>query len=328
VRHRTTGARCLTLRAAEPRESVSYDAVLLFGLFYIARGPVTPDVRQEASYRPLCARRLERSMEEFFKTRGLELSLEKTRITHIEEGFDFLGQNVRKYNGKLLIRPSRKNVRSFLEKVRRVIKANKQATTCGLIALLSPIIRGWAYYHRHVASSAAFHKVDSAIFDCLWRWARRRHRNKPSRWIYRKYFERLDNLRCFFRERSRGEDGKSKITRLPRASSVPIVRHVKIRGEANPYDPHWEVYFERRLDLKMEANPRRRQQLLRLWLSQGGLCTECGHKITRMTGWRSHKVIWKVFGGSDSMSNRVLLHPKCHSKVHDRELEDVKSASR
>jgi RNA-directed DNA polymerase len=261
---------------------------------------------------------------EFFKARGLELSAEKTRITHIEEGFDFLGQNVRKYNGKLLITPSRKNVRAFLDKVRRLIKANKQAKTGSLIALLNPVIRGWTYYHRHVASSAMFSKVDSAIFDCLWQWARRRHRNKPSRWIYRKYFERLDGKRCFFRERSRDEHGKPRIVRLFRAASVPIIRHVKIRGDANPYDPRWEAYFERRLDVKMETSPKRRQQLLRLWMRQGGLCAECGHKITRMTGWRSHKIIWRVYGGSDTMSNRVILHPSCHSRVHRRESEVVK----
>lgn len=260
---------------------------------------------------------------EFFKARGLELSQEKTRITHIEEGFDFLGQNVRKYSGKLLIRPSRKNVRAFLDKVRGLIKSNKQTKAATLIALLNPVIRGWAYYHRHVASSSTFSKVDSAIFDSLWRWARRRHRNKSSRWTYKKYFERLDGL-CVFRERARSENGKPLVSKLSRAGSLPIIRHVKIRGDANPYDPRWEAYFERRLDLKMEANPRRRQQLLRLWISQRGLCTECGHKITRMTGWRSHKVVWRVFGGSDSMRNRVLLHPSCHSKVHDRELKVVK----
>jgi RNA-directed DNA polymerase len=260
---------------------------------------------------------------EFFKARGLELSTEKTRITHIEEGFDFLGQNVRKYNGKLLIKPSRKNVRAFLDKVRGIIKTNKQAKAGNLIALLNPVVRGWAYYHRHAASSSVFRKVDSAIFDCLWQWARRRHRNKSSRWIFKKYFERLDGKRYFFRERSRDENGKPRIARLFRAASVPIIRHVKIRGDANPYDPHWEAYFEGRLDVKMEANPKRRQQLLRLWLRQDGLCAECGHKITRMTGWRSHKIIWRVYGGSDTMSNRVMLHPPCHSRVHGRELEVV-----
>jgi len=255
---------------------------------------------------------------EFFKIRGLELSQEKTRITHIEEGFDFLGQNVRKYNGKLLIKPSGKNVRVFLDKVRGVIKANKQATTGGLIALLNPIIRGWAHYHRHVVSSATFCKVDSAIFNCLWRWALRRHRNKPSRWTYRKYFEHFDGAGSVFRERGRGRDGKPTLTCLFHAASLSIVRHVKIKGEANPYDPQWETYFERRLDLTMEANPKRRQQLLRLWFGQQGLCSACGHKITQMTGWRSHKLIWRVYGGSDNMRNRVLLHPQCHQRVHNQ----------
>jgi RNA-directed DNA polymerase len=260
---------------------------------------------------------------EFFMTRGLALSQEKTRITHIEEGFDFLGQNVRKYNGKLLIKPSRKNVRAFLDKVRGVIKANKQATTSGLIALLNPIIRGWAHYHRHVVSSATFGKVDSAIFNCLWRWARRRHRNKPSGWVYRKYFEHLDGVGSVFREKGRGRDGKPTLTRLFHAASLSIVRHVKIKGDANPYDPQWETYFERRLDLRMEANPKRRQQLLRLWRGQQGLCPVCSHQITRMTGWRSHKLIWRVYGGNANMRNRVLLHPQCHQRVHDPELAVV-----
>ena len=256
---------------------------------------------------------------EFFNARGLALSEEKTRITHIEEGFDFLGQNVRKYNGKFLTKPSKKNVKTFLAKIRGIIKANRQSKTGILIALLNPVIRGWAYYHRHAASAAKFSKVDWTIFDCMWRWARRRHPNKPSRWIYKKYFEHLDGKRWVFRERSRDQTGKPRIARLFQASSVPIVRHVKIKGNANPYDPQWELYFERRLDLKTVANPRLRQQLLRLWISQGGLCSECGNKITRMTGWRSHKIIWRVHGGSHRMSNRVLLHPGCHDRLHDRE---------
>lgn len=106
-------------------------------------------------------------VEQFFKARGVELSQEKTRITHIEEGFDFLGQNVRKYNGKLLIRPSRKNVKPFRDKVRRLIKANKQAKTGNLIAKVNPVIRGWAYYHRHVASSAVFSKGNEATHEIV-----------------------------------------------------------------------------------------------------------------------------------------------------------------
>jgi RNA-directed DNA polymerase len=270
----------------------------------------------EAEVKPLAA--------EFFKARGLELSQEKTRITHIEEGFDFLGQNVRKYNGKLLIKPSKKNVKAFLAKVRGIIKANKQATVGNLIVLLNPVIRGWAYYHRYAVSRGTFSNIDSAIINCLWRWACRRHPNKPSRWIHKRYFGHLDGKQWVFHERS----GDGGIIRLFKASSVRTIRHVKIRGAANPYDPQWEAYFEERLDMKMVANPKQRQQLLRLWIGQGGLCPECSHKITRMTGWRSHKIVWRVYGGSNNISNHVLLHPGCHRRVHCQKVATAYTASR
>ena len=256
---------------------------------------------------------------QFLKTRGLELSLEKTRITHIEQGFDFLGWNVRKYNGKFLTRPSKRNVKAFLAKVRRIIKAHKQVSAGNLIGMLNPVIRGWAYNHRYGASSATFSKIDQAIFDCLWQWARRRHATKSSGWVYSKYFEHLNGRRWVFHDKCPDQRGNTRIFRLFFASSVPIVRHVKIPGAANPYDPQWEPYFERRLDMKMVASPKRKQQLLRLWLRQGGLCPECGNPITRMTGWHAHQIIWLVYGGSTNVTNRVLLHPGCHSRLHNHE---------
>ena len=114
-------------------------------------------------------------VETFLRERGLSLSEEKTRITHIETGFDFLGQNIRKYRGKLLIKPSTKNVQAFLSKVRTIIKANKAAKAGHLILQLNPIIRGWAHYHRHVVSKQTFRRVDSEIFKAVWQWAKRRH---------------------------------------------------------------------------------------------------------------------------------------------------------
>jgi len=113
-------------------------------------------------------------VEQFLRERGLELSAEKTRITHIEEGFDFLGQHVRKYHdGKVLIKPSRAAVAALLTKVRTIVKANKQATPGYLISILNPVIRGWANYHCHVASKQTFRAVDNAIFLTLWQWAKR-----------------------------------------------------------------------------------------------------------------------------------------------------------
>ena len=114
-------------------------------------------------------------VEKFLSARGLELSPEKTSITHIDQGFDFLGVNIRKYNGKLLIKPSKKNVKAFLDKVRNAIKDNKTAKQINLIKMLNPIIRGWANYHRSVVARETFERVDSEIWRSLWRWTKRRH---------------------------------------------------------------------------------------------------------------------------------------------------------
>ena len=117
----------------------------------------------------------------FLRARGLELSDEKTRITHIAQGFDFLGQNIRKYSGKLLITPARKSVKSLLDKVRKIVNGNKSATQANLILNLNPVIRGWAMYHRHIVSKARFTWIDHQIWRILWRWAVRRHAMKGAK---------------------------------------------------------------------------------------------------------------------------------------------------
>jgi RNA-directed DNA polymerase len=169
---------------------------------------------------------------------GLELSPEKTSITPIETGFDFLGQNVRKYrNGKVIITPSANNVKAFLAKVRQRIKGNAQAKAGKLIAQLNPLLRGWANYHRHVCSKRTFGKIDAAIFRALWRWACRRHPNKPRHWVKSKYYQSTDQRHWVFCGTALGREGKPYRVRLFCAADVAIKRHVKIKGEANPYDP-------------------------------------------------------------------------------------------
>jgi RNA-directed DNA polymerase len=92
-------------------------------------------------------------VEQFLRERGLELSPTKTVVTPVTQGFDFLGQNVRRYsNGKLLIKPSTKNVKRFLAGIRETIKAALGKSAADLINELNPKIRGWANYHRHVVS--------------------------------------------------------------------------------------------------------------------------------------------------------------------------------
>src|ERR1700678_3460882 len=130
-------------------------------------------------------------VERFMLERGLQLSPEKTCITHIEQGFDFLGQNLRKYNGKLLITPSKKNMHAFLERVRDVIRQNRTAKQENLIRVLNPIIRGWANYHRHIVASSAYQKVGMGLWNSLWRWAKRRHPKKSATWIADRYWYRF-----------------------------------------------------------------------------------------------------------------------------------------
>jgi RNA-directed DNA polymerase len=261
-------------------------------------------------------------IEQFLKERGVELSAEKTVVTHIEQGFDFLGQTVRKYQKgkrpKFFITPSKKNVKTFLRKIRKRIKESRDLTAGELIAELNPQIRGWALYHRHVVSAAIYKAVDHAIFQAIWKWARRRHRNKPRRWVKDKYFPDEGPNRWVFTGVLKGEEGQVKVVRLLAASSIRIERQTKIRAEANPYDPAWETYFEKRLDVQMEARLKGRRWLSHLWKEQNGLCPICHQKITKITGWHSHHLLWRSKGGSDRAENRVLLHPTCHQQVHSQ----------
>jgi RNA-directed DNA polymerase len=256
-------------------------------------------------------------IEQFLQERGLELSPTKTVITHVEEGFDFLGQNVRRYpNGKLLIKPSKKSVKTFLNGVRKTIKAALGSTAADLIRELNPKIRGWANYHRHVVSKRIFDRVDHEIFSCLWGWARRRHPNKALRWIKVKYFERYGARNWSFLGETYDEQGQLNKVRLLLASRIPIQRHVKVRSDANPYDPVYETYFEKREADHMQKTFQGSRILRFLWYEQCGLCPVCNTKITRITGWRLHYCVPRVMGGSTRAENRVLLHPECHDRVH------------
>ncbi|GAC1644605.1 MAG: group II intron reverse transcriptase/maturase [Chloroflexota bacterium] len=263
-------------------------------------------------------------VETFLRERGLELAAEKTVITHIAEGFDFLGQNVRKYDGKILIKPSKKNVKTFLDKIRALMKANRQAKTGNLILQLNPLIRGWAQYHRHVVSKETFAAVDAAIFRLVWRWARRRHPHKNAHWVRQKYFRSHGHRQWIFTGDVAGAGGTTHPIWLFSALRVPIKRHIKVRHGANPYDPAWEEYFEARLSATMKTTLAGAQRQRFLWEEQQGVCPICRQLITPSTGWHAHHIVWRSKGGSESTDNQVLLHPTCHQRVHSQGISVVK----
>jgi RNA-directed DNA polymerase len=113
------------------------------------------------------------------------------------------------------------------------------------------------------------------------------------------------------------EDGNGKKLKLVKASDTPIRRHIKIKSDANPFNPAWEEYFEKRLGLQMKENLRGRNKLLILWYMQEGLCPNCNEKITKETGWNIHHIQRKSDGGKDSLFNLMLLHPNCHRQIHN-----------
>jgi RNA-directed DNA polymerase len=202
--------------------------------------------------REVLENRVKPIIENFLSERGLQLSQEKTHITHISDGYNFLGQNLRKYtdNGIMLIKPSKESFKSIKTKIKKVINNNKAASAANLIMLLNPIIRGWCNYHKHVVSTATFRKLDKYIWLNIWKWAVRRHPNKGRKWIVKKYFKSTYYSKWVFYGRISSK--KSKDVHLVKAFKTYIVRHVLIKGNANPYDPNWEQYFTQREKFKKE----------------------------------------------------------------------------
>ncbi len=251
-------------------------------------------------------------VESFMAQRGLSLSPEKTLITHISNGFDFLGQNVRKYSGKCLIKPSHKNVKTFLANVRGILNGNKTAPAWWIVQKLNPMIRGWANYHRGVVAKETFNYVDYRIWKMLWQWCKRRHSNRRKRWIKAKYFKTVGQRHWVFQ----GVSPDEKQFSLLYANDTPIKRHTKIRAEANPYDLDFETYFEQRLERAWRDSMQGKRKILTLWLRQQKCCPCCGQFITKETGWNIHHVVERSKGGADTLDNLVLLHPNCHRQVH------------
>jgi RNA-directed DNA polymerase len=188
------------------------------------------------------------AVEAFLAERGLTLSGEKTRITRIEDGFDFLGQNIRKYGRKLLIKPARDNVRAFLDNVRETIKKGRSFSAPALIGALNPKLRGWANFHRHIVAGKTFGKVDTCVYEYLWQWMRRKHKGKRKSWLVRKYWS--NSVRPWTFSAVVKSTEKIRKYELIKTHRIGIQRHVKIRGKANPYDPEFLEYFKKRKVLK------------------------------------------------------------------------------
>jgi RNA-directed DNA polymerase len=165
-------------------------------------------------------------IHDFLAIRGLELSPEKTVITHIDDGFDFLGWNFRKYKGKLLIKPSQKSIKSITQNLKTIVNKAKSWTQNELIKTLNPVIRGWANYHRHIVAKDTFSKLDSYLWEITWQWGKRRHPNKGRKWVANKYWTSEGTRNWIF---------KTQESELLKFSDAQIRRHSLLKLDANPY---------------------------------------------------------------------------------------------
>ena len=263
---------------------------------------------------------------EFLRERGLTLSEEKTRIVHIDEGFDFLGWNFRKYKGKLLIKPNRKNVKAFYGKVKEIIAESlSKVPVETLIQRLNPVLKGWAQYHKGVVAKKTFSTVDNLIYWRLMRWGLRTHPRKSAKWVYRHYWKQCGSKKRFAGLQDDPFGGTERIP-LPLYSlaDTKIVRHTKIKGDYNPFHPDWIAYGEK-LRVQRMGDTIWSVQRASLWFAQEGKCALCQQEIDIADeNMDDHHIVYRQLGGSDALSNRVLLHPICHRRVHALGLKVIK----
>ena len=246
-------------------------------------------------------------IRDFLKIRGLELSDEKTVISHINDGFDMLGWTFRKFKGKLIVKPSKKAIKAFVATLSETIlqrgKAWKQEL---LIEKLNQKIRGWANYHQSVCASEAFAHIDYILYELLWRWAKRRHPHKGQWWVSTKYWRRKGNRSWVFSS----EDGKE----LLRVDHTPIVRHTRVRMDANPYlEP--EYFIQRQFNHGMK---RLSGRFKLIWKNQSGGCYHCRMPMDISDEREIFFKTPKSEGGLDEVRNMAYVHSHCQLLYTER----------
>ena len=245
----------------------------------------------------------------FMAERGLTMNEVKTRIVHRDdEGFNFLGFTIRRYNSILLTTPQKEKVQQHLRHIKAMLDANKQAKTEQVVRLLNPIIRGWANYYRHCAAKDTLGYVGHRYWQMLWQWAKRRHPKKSSAWVKQRYFKRVGNRDWVF---------GTPTTTLLNPADTPVTRYVKVSGRNSPYNPALSDYWKKRTK---RAVGRRTYSRLRLQVlqTQDYHCGQCGIMFRPDTAIDLHHRIPRAAGGLDGAENRIALHPHCHHQFHQR----------
>ncbi|MEM1395040.1 MAG: group II intron reverse transcriptase/maturase [Cyanobacteria bacterium P01_H01_bin.150] len=263
-------------------------------------------------------------IQEWLNQVGLELKPEKTKIAHTLEkyegnkpGFDFLGFTIRQFRVKsteqgfkTLIKPSSKSIKTHYRKLADIFDKNKTAPTKALIAKLNPVIRGWANYFSSVVSKEVFNNIDNLLWTRIWRWASRRHPNKSAKWVKKKYFSKVKVTRNWLLN----DDNYM----LNRHSDVPIVRHVKVKGNKSPYDGDWTYWSSR-----VGKHPGVRKEVTMLLKRQKGKCAHCGLTFRPKDLIEVDHIVPRSEGGDNTYKNKQLLHRHSHDSKTAEDLKAV-----
>jgi RNA-directed DNA polymerase len=262
----------------------------------------------------------ERVLPGWLAERGLSLSEEKTRIVHLNEGFDFLSFNVRHYRCpqtsrsgyKLLIKPSKKAVLGKVRELKDAWLALRGHSVKTVLWKLNPIIRGWANYNRRVVSSRVFGKLDYWMFRRAYRYAKHTHPNKSWRWRRKRYWGQWNKERddqWVFGDKDSGRY-------LLKFSWFKIDRHQLVRGTDSPDDPDLRDYWWER----QKVNAKHLSDGdLDMANDQGWVCRLCGMDLINGEELHRHHTVARAMGGSNARSNRELVHLYCHQQETRRQ---------
>jgi RNA-directed DNA polymerase len=259
------------------------------------------------------AEQAKEKLKAWFAERGLTFSEEKTRIVNLDEGFDFLGFNVRQYPSaksksgfKLLTRPSKKSVLAMRAKLRHAFHEGHGLPVNALITQLNPVIRGWANYFRTGVSGRIFNRLDDYCFKCQRRWVVRQHPNKSWGWRKRRYWgNHRDNDRWVF---------GNKNFYLLKFSWTAIKRHTMVRRNASWDDPELQTYWDERKVREIESmlNTFKRQ----VAKQQGYVCPVCKDHLANGEEIHEHHLLPRSKGGGNEPANYALVHYYCHQAAH------------
>jgi RNA-directed DNA polymerase len=255
-------------------------------------------------------------IQQWLSENGLELSSEKTFITSMEDGFDFLGFNHRHYNGKLLIKPANNKVLDFCKRLGKEIKALDGHKQEVVIKKLNPILRGFANYYKGVVSKETFCYISHRVWQYLWRWAKRRHPNKNTAWVRKAYFKTIKGNKWTFSCNVSDRQDKEIILSLYPIAYTPIERHVKVKGSASPDDLSLHEYWENRNQKLGKSYWAKGSKYYLVAQNQKWKCPICGQFLLNGEEIETHHIVPVAQGGLDDISNLQHLHTPCHKQVH------------